>query len=1040
MEFRILGDIEFWSRGQLHPVGWTQARHLLAILLMRPGQPIPTESIIGKMWGHDPPPNPRGTIHVNVTRLRKRFQAAREDVRLINRSGGYKLEIDKEAIDYHRFGTLLIQARSMEESGELERAVQLYRDATRLWRGEPLSGLPGDWANQTREMMEEERLAATAKRIELELQLDRNAEVIPELAELTRRHPLHEKFAELLMLALYRNGRQADALAVYQDIRRRLREELGTEPQPALRNLQVRILRAEPDLMSVAQTRDGEPPNTLPRRNETFTGRTTALEQLLGAPTGRTGPTVIVIEGMAGVGKTTLAIEAAYRLMDAYPHGQLYLDLHGYSKEREPLDPATALARLLQPIGERTPELPRSLDERAALWRSRLAHRKVLIVLDNADGHEQIRPLLPGGPGCMVIVTSGRRLSGLDDVRSIRLDLPPPEEAAMLFENVVGPGRELPADDVAKVIDLCERLPLAIQITGSKLRHRTSWSVADLARKMAKTYHELSEFRGEDRRLIVAFELSYKGLDAPQQEAFRRLGLHPGMDITAESAAALLGLSRVDAEGRLDKLSDHYLIAEPRVGLYRSHQLVSEYARMKAQEDLRPVQIEALQRLFDFYVAAAWRADRLLFPHHAPLGPEPTGIQVTEDLFDDMDAALSWLNAEGDNLPAVVRQAATQGWRRQSAVLPHLLSRHLDAEGRWVEAGELHEYALSVWRELADRPGEARALADLSRIRWRLDQHDEALRLAAEALPLGRMLGDEHVVSEVLEVLGLVHWYRDEYDRAREYIEQALDLRERIGDRRGQGAALNLLAALRSRKGDYAEATRCLRDALAIYEAEDDKRGQQTTHNNIAEAELRLGRPESALRHYEQVGALGLRLSAVNEAILLNNMANAYGQLHRREEALDHHRRALALFRRMEDRRHEAEVLNDLGFCLIQTDRDDEAQIHVQAALRISVEIAARPLEARALRQLGTIHHRAGCFDAAFQHFRAALDIARDIGDVYEEACAQNQIGYAYFTIGDQPKAVAHWRHALELFTQVGVPDAATFRTKLSEMDNRAGA
>jgi tetratricopeptide (TPR) repeat protein len=743
---------------------------------------------------------------------------------------------------------------------------------------------------------------------------------------------------------------------------------------------------------------------------------------------------------MPGVGKTTLAIHVATRMADAYPDGLIYLDLHGHSADHESMDPATALARLLQYIGVPPARVPGGLDERAALWRTMLARRKVLILLDDASGHEQIGHLLPSGPGCLVMVTSRRRLAGLDAVRSISLDVLPPEESALLFGRVVGVEQALPSGDVATVTRLCGQLPLAIQLVGNRLRHRPAWSVADLAQKLAQRNRRLTEIRAEDRGLIAAFQLSYQELDAQQQQAFRQLGLYPGVDISPECAAALLGLRHIDAEKLLDDLLDHHLIAEPRRGRYRLHDLIGEYARLLADGDPQTTRTETLRRLFEFHLATVHAADRLLFPHHPPLVPDPAPPSVVDGLFHAQDTALAWLNTELDNLLAMIRYAAAFGWRRYSAVLPHALSRYLDTWGHWAEATDLHQAALTVWREMGDQAGEARALADLGRMRWRLDQYDQALRLASESLAIEHARHDEHAIADLLELHALVHLHRAEYDVAHGYSEQALEIRRRLGDRRGQGASLTQIAATYWSRGNYPETARRLRGALAIYQEEGDRRGQQATLNNIADTELQLGHHDVALRHFEQAGAMGPHLGAPSEAIWLNNIANAYRHLDRQPEALDHYRKALILFRRMGDRRNEAEALNDIGCCFSRMGRDSEALIHHQKALNIAMEISARDLESRALRHIGTIHHRAQRYETALHQYRSTLDLARQIGDVYQEACALREIGSTMSSTGDLVQATAYWRQALDLFEHLGMPDAEALRKWLSGKDEAAGS
>ncbi|MEO3810634.1 tetratricopeptide repeat protein [Sphaerisporangium sp. B11E5] len=585
---------------------------------------------------------------------------------------------------------------------------------------------------------------------------------------------------------------------------------------------------------------------------------------------------------------------------------------------------------------------------------------------------------------------------------------------------------------------LCGNLPLAIQLVGNRLRHLPAWSVADLAQKLARS-RRLTEIRAGNRALVAAFDLSYHGLDSTQQQAFRRLGLYPGADITPENAAALFGVSQVEAEKRLEELHDHHLIAEPRRGRYRFHDLIADYARLLAEDDPQTIRAETQRRLFDFYLAAARAADRLMFPYHMPLMPDLSDLPEVSGLFDDQDSAISWLNTELDNMRALIRYAATHGWRRHSATLPHALSRYLDLWGHWAEAAALHRDALVVWRELGDPAGEALAMADLARMCWRTAQYDEALRLASEALALQRARGNEHAVADLLEQHGLVHWHRAEYDVARDYAEKALDLRGRLGDRRGQGAALNLIGITLWHLRNNAAASQRLREALALYRQDGDRRGQQVVLTNIGDIELELGHAAKALRHYEDARAMGPHLGA-QQATLLNNIANAYQCMDRYTEALDHYRDALALYQRTGDRRSEADALNNIGRCYTRMGRDDRALIHHQQALRIAVEISERYVQTHTLRNIGTIHHRAQRYDSALEHYRSSLERAKEISDIRQEADTLRDIGITMSSLGDVREARAHWRQSLALFEQLGLPEAAVVQEYLSGIDKATGS
>ncbi|MER6824882.1 tetratricopeptide repeat protein [Streptosporangium sp. NPDC000563] len=1031
MEFRILGPVEFWSRGQRRDLGWARERHILAVLLMTPGKPVSTESLIRKVLGENPPDNARSILYSPIARLKGHLHGAGEGVRLRGGSGTYSLETDPENIDYHHFRALCSKARSVSEKGDVDGALRLYGEAGRLWRGEPLSGLSGSWVVNTRRNLEGDLLAGTVERVELELLRGSNTNLVPELYDLVNRFQFDEKLVELLMMALYRAGRQAEALGAYRQARSRLVGELGTEPGPGLRALQQRILQGDPALLpeSWRGARGNTPLTSLPRDVHTFVGRTPEINRLIDERIRQDAVTVLAIDGMAGVGKTALAVHLAHRLADDYPDGVLYLDLLGYDAEHASMDPATALERLLRLLGIPVPD---GLDERVAKWRTALARRKVLLVLDNAIGHDQLSPLLPGAPGCLVMITSRRRPAGLDDVHSLSLEVLPPQEGADLFGRVVGSRRALPADDVARVVRLCGHLPLAIQLAGSRLRHRPAWSVADLAELLGRNDRRLSEIRAGNRGIIAAFELSFNGLDEWQQRALWRLGLHPGADITADCAAALLESDRAEAERLLDDLLDHHLISEPRRGRYRFHDLIGEYARLLSNREPESARAEVLRRVLDHYLHMADTADRLLYPHRTR-GPAEMfdapgpGAGITTE-----EQALAWMNAEVDNLLLVTRHAADHGWTRHAALLPRVLGRYLDVWVRWAEAAELHTRAVEAWRELGNRSGTAYALADLSVVRRQTGRYEEALRLADEALTIQRALDDERAIADLLDNSGLVYWQRSKFDVALNCFEQALRLRRALADRHGQAASLTHIGIIHSHLGDYPKATEHLLGALGLYRQGGDRRGQQVALNNIGEIEFRLGNYNTALRHYEEAESVYPDMGPQNKAIWLNNVANVYQFLNRHADALECYRKSLRIHGDIGDRRHEVDALNNIGNCYARMGRDEDALVHHQKALRVSIEISERHEESRALLSIGGIHHRADHHDAALAHYGKALAVAHAIGDVHQEARTLDEMGTALADAGKWTRAEECWRRALDLYESLGVVEAELLRARLA--------
>ncbi|MFD0884407.1 tetratricopeptide repeat protein [Streptosporangium algeriense] len=1038
MEFRILGPVELWSSGQRHDLGQAKARLVLAILLMTPGRPVTVESLVHKVWGDDAPPKARDSLYSHVARLRSFLNGT---VHLRRNAGAYLLEVDPENVDYHRFLRLRAQAR---ESETTEQALRLYREADALHRGEALTGLTGSWAEQTREKIEGEVLDSRIERIELEIQHGLKSDDSAELVELVDKFPFREKLVELHMRKLCHEGRPAEALNAYARARQKLVNELGTEPGPALQELHLRILKGDPTLSPAPRPLPGSAPgavfgsavgkdsspNTLPRDKQTFTGRTAELDLLIGAQVRRDTVTVLAIDGMAGVGKTALAVHLAHRLTNDYPDGQLYLDLHGHDAQNDAMDPATALDRLLRGLGIPGELVPHGLDERAAMWRAKLAHRKVLILLDNAAGHDQIGDLLPGTPGSLVVITSRRRLAGLDDVRPLSLDVLPPEDGATLLRRVAGVQRILHEEEVASVVRLCGHLPLAIQLVGSRLRYRPAWSVADIAERL-NGQRRLLEIRAGSREITAAFELSFQTLGERSQREFWRLGLHPGADLTPESASALLDAGRTETEEILDDLLDHHLIEEPRKGRYRFHDLIREYALLLAEREPEESRTEVLGRAFDHYLLTADAADRLLYPYRArdPIEVPSPPSQVVE--FDSADQASTWLEAELDNLVLIVHH----GWAKHAALLAHVLSRHLDLLGRWAEGATLHERATTIYRELGDRSGLAHALADLSMARCQTGQYDETLLHVAEAMEIQRAAGNQRAIGELLHQSGVVHWQRSEYDVAFGYFEQALQVRRAVGDRNGQADTLNQIAVIHWHRGDYPRAAEHMWEAFGMYQEDHDLRGQQVMMNNIGYVEVRFGHYEEALRHYEEAASLNPHMGPRNEAIRLNNVAYVYQYMGRYTDALEYYQKSLEVHRRIDDRWNEAEVLNNIGSYYIRMGKNSKALAYHQRAMNISIETANQHQQCIALRGIGITHLKASKSETAIIFYEKSLDLAQRIGDVYEEARTLDELGTAFAQTGKQERSKKYWRHALDLYERLGVAEAGPLRVRLNQQE-----
>jgi DNA-binding SARP family transcriptional activator/Tfp pilus assembly protein PilF len=1039
VEFRLFGSLEWSGEGQAYEFGSLKERCVLAILLLTPGQPVAIETLIDRVWDDQPPPEARKSVYSYIARLRSRLHRKFGDgsARLISKPGAYVLDVDPDRVDLHRSRRLYAQARAISDSGDAEDALRLLREAENLWRGPALAELSGNWVETFRVGLENEYRAIVGSRIALELQAGRHAEIVGELYGLTGRYPSDESFVEHLMIALYRCGRQSDALEAYHQCSHRLVGELGTEPGPSLRRTYERILRGDPGLIVPSGHRTPGAPlaDNLPRDTPDFVGRQAELGRLYaGLRPAPTAVTVQALDGMAGVGKSALAIHAAHRLAGRFPDGRLYLNLGAHDPNRPPVDPMEGLETLLHLIGEQPERIPGTVEERAALWRARLADRRAIVILDNCADADQVRPFLPGAPGCLVLITSRRRLTGLTGVRPISLDALTSNEAALLFRRIVGEDRRLDVRDVDEVVRLCGYLPLAITMMANKLRHRPARDVGDLVAKLSGVRGRLAEIRAGDRDLVTAFELSYRELPPERRRAFRRLGLHIGTDLTAHTAAALIGCGLADAERVLEELIDHHLIEEPIAGRVRFHDLLRDYARERAQAEEPEGEIRrAVHRQLDTYLLAAHRADRCLYP----LGrrAEPRIFHSPPDLpaVDDPRHATAWLRAERHNLLACVRYAAGHGFPTYAIDLSHALAASLERWAYWADSVRMHEIAQRVCVATGDRASGARIALELSLLRSRTGHYAAAFEHARAGLEEYRSLGDVVGEADALDHLARVSWLSGRNQDALEYAERARALFRMAGDRYGECGALVRLGIPLAYLGRAQEAVAVFEECLAIVRDIGDAPTEGMVLNNLGEIHRKRGDLDEALDLFRAslaiVRGVGWRQ---NEAVALNNIADVHQAEGRYEEALHFFREALAIYRETGDRRNEADGLSNIGTVYLQRNMYAEALIHFQKALAIATELDEPYERTRALAKIGEAQQHNGQLAAACRSYEQALELARGLGDPYLEGRSLEGLGDVADHLRGRKVAEGLWRQALVLYERErAVPDAEAVRARL---------
>ncbi len=669
----------------------------------------------------------------------------------------------------------------------------------------------------------------------------------------------------------------------------------------------------------------------------------------------------------------------------------------------------------------------------AAFWREQAAHRRLLIVLDDAATGDQVRSLLPGTPGCLVLITSRRRLAGLTGARSLSLSVMRPADAADLFARIVGPGLSHNADAIAEVVELCGNMPLAIQLAASRLRHRPAWTTVDLAQTLSRTQNRLREIRGEELEVASSFELSYRYLSRQQQSAFRQVGCYPGPDFSLHAASAASGLPLTQTDRLLDGLLGYHMLEEPAPGRFRSHDLLKEYSReLGLREEAEEVRRMVVHRLLDYYLHTAASADRILFAHRRRLEIAVDHIPPEPPVLGDQQDARRWMEAERRNILGSVQHAAANGFHRHVTLLPHVIAQFLEVGGYWADAASAHLCALEAWRYLGDRRGEAQAHVDLCLPRLRAGHFDDALVHGRDALAIFSSLGDDAGRADALDRLGLVHWHAARYLDALIHFEESLATHRVTGNRYGEAEVLGHSGFGYWHLGRYAKAVTAFEQALELYRDIGDSRGEGKMLNNIGDVEQRLGAYSEALAHYRQALPIAHEIGGRQaEAVLLNNIGNACRNIDKHAEALASLRSALGIYRDLGDRRCEADTLNNIGTTFYRMKRNDESLIHHQKALAVARKLVEPYETAHALRSIGDVYDQMAQDSLALDYYQQALEVSRQIGDPYEEACSLDGLGNVTLRTDGGVAAREYWREALALFEFIGVPDAAAVRAKL---------
>ncbi|KAK1182236.1 BTAD domain-containing putative transcriptional regulator [Streptomyces sp. NBS 14/10] len=1000
-EFRLLGPVGIWQGEQgLGPTA-AQQRSVLAMLLLEPGRVVSVDRLVMAVWGEDPPGSARNAVQVQISKLR-RILTAPADTELSTSAQGYCLTVDQERVDLHRFRELVREARTVGDGP----AGELLHAALQLWRGPALADVAGGWLPETVGAgLEEERRAVVEECAAIDLRSGRHQEAAAVLSPLVAEHPLRERSVGLLMEALSRSGRRADALALFRSTRQRYVDELGIEPGDDLQRLHRKVLDAQPagadraglalagadpapaaadqtpapaaptptavaptavvapataapataaPPSSVPQDTSPEPPSESPPAAEVavpqqlpadvvhFTGRErelAGLDALLrpapgagpgsGSGTGsRTGgrvPTaavISVIAGSGGLGKTTLAVHWAHRVRDRFPDGQLYVNLRGFGPTGSAMTPSEAVRGFLDAFQVPAHRIPATVEAQTALYRSLLAGRRVLILLDNARDADQVRPLLPGAPGCLVLLTSRNELTGLvvaEQAQPLPLDLLDRTEARELLARRLGSERVAAEPEaVEDVIKVCAGLPLALAIVAARAATHPGFSLEALARELHDARGSLDAFDGGDATTDVraVFSWSYHTLGTDAARLFRLLGVHPGPDISAAAVASLMGLPVPQARRLLLQLTRAHLLTERSPGQYALHDLLRAYATELADAyDSEDDRRAALHRTLDHYLHTAVAAGRVFTPQRTPLALPAPQPGVSTEPFADYAEVLTWFTAEHRVLVAAQQQAAKSGFETYAWRLAWSLAEFLDQLGHWHDQDVVHTVAL-----------------------------DAALRT-------DNLAGQAHAHHG----LGLADLRMARYDQARDHLMRALDLHGRTGNPAGQ-----------------------------------------------------------ALIH-----------------VALNQAGERQG---RHEEGLYHAQRTLELYREVGQRSGEAYALNNVGWAYAMVGQYQQTLVHCEKALRMLQQAHDGRGASAAWDSLGYAHHRLGDHEQAITCYRNAVELRRERGQRVRAAETMYRLGSAQLAADDVRGARETWRQALTMFDALGHPDAGRVREELGRL------
>ena len=1093
MRFGILGRLQVTDEARAVPVPAPRQRAVLAALLLSANRVLPAETLAETVWDGAPPKGADNTVRAYVMRLR-RTVGTEIAARIETHDPGYLIRIGPQEFDADTFEALCRRAGTAAGSGDQwPQVADAAARALALWRGTPLIDVPSrSLSDLWLPRLEQQYAQLLEWRIEADLDTGRADALIPEIHDLLRRDPLREPLYRLHMLALAHADRAGEALAVYREARARLIDQLGVEPGPALRELHRQILAGQipdPRHRPAAPTRPRrdvprqDVPRQLPVDTRVFTGRAAQLDGLLAladrAEQGTEAGMIVIssINGLGGMGKTALAVRAGHRMAEAFPDGQLFIDLRGFSDDDEPVPAGHALDALLRSLGVPPPSIPRDLGERAALYRSVLAGTRTLIVLDNAADTAQVRPLLPGAPGSLVLITSRNTLAGLDDAHTLTLDVLAEGEAVSLLRKIAGPDRAGPDDpDTGRLVALCGHLPLAVRIVAARLRHHRSLSVADLVAELRDEPGRVRHVADGERNLTSVFDASYRDLPGAERDLFRRLGLVPGPDFDAYGVANLVGAEHRATERLLESLLDHSLLVQHVPGRYRLHDLLRAYARsLPAAAD---GDAASVARLADYYRHLADTANllptRWTRPGPARRAPAPAVAPAVPD----RAAALSVMQAELDNMVAMIATCSGRGREDQAVALTGGISVFLNQDGRWTTAAALLRESADLSAALGDRATEAEALWNLGSIQRLTGDLGPAVANQERAIALYRELGDRQGLANSLSFLGMAHAAAGRMPAAAGAFDEALPIFVTLGDQGGEIRVLQQLGSLKHMMGDSRAAQEMVERVLAASEARGDQNGQAVALGTLGRIHVSDGHFDRATRRFEAClelfRALGNRQ---NEAQALNELSRTRLALADYPAAAELSGRALTLSRDLGFQSGTAAALLGLGQAAAGLGDLPAAIDHLDQALAAEADRDSLVGQSNAALALGQVLHTAGqtarareTLDRALEYrqasaarggeseihraiadlladtagpehavarYRQALDLAREVDRPMDTALALEGLARCQINLGDHESGLRSLAEAVDLYERLGAAAATPARALLTSLRGR---